>query len=289
MEHFLAGDTLEHCTHCIFPALRAVLEWHRYQGKLAKIGLATLGRKRRYTLSNWSTSFAERVGSTEYMDWYGQCEKVGGRFGIAGWVVAMMCLVKGFNPERELGFLALETNPPHIRIITEQHDPRFLGILAREAELLNLSVIQKSGSIERTLIIPDLPSVSSADLEVRLPHHTAFYVRVEIPLGYPPEAARDWQKKASELERELRKRLGYKVRKRFRSSSLVKMAEKLKISDNNWSRMDTYNAIDEVYPEDLREDAAQNYGLVDETKKRKSINWKRHYLRKRLLSQDGST
>ena len=108
----------------------------------------------------------------------------------------------------------------------------------------------------------------------RPPSRNAFSIRVEAPTDYPPEATAQLHSKAAKLGKELRKRLGYKVRERLRSSSLVDKAKELKVEEAPLGGGGTYDIMDEMYPdEDMKKDQAR----------RKTTGSRRHRTRQRLI------
>jgi hypothetical protein len=82
----------------------------------------------------------------------------------------------------------------------------------------------------------------------RPPRDSAFYTRVETPPNYPPEAAMQLQKNASQLRQELLRRLGYNVSKRLRSSPLVDKAKQLKANKRKLTEKESLEVIEELYP-----------------------------------------
>jgi hypothetical protein len=73
-------------------------EWKR----LRREGLAACGRKKRFTVDEWWASSTRRfTSSPSYMEWQEKCEAVGEKFGLAVWTVVGVCLISGYNPEKE--------------------------------------------------------------------------------------------------------------------------------------------------------------------------------------------
>ena len=103
--------------------------------------------------------------------------------------------------------------------------------------------------------------------------YRAFQVRIETPVGYPPDAARKLQRKASFLARELLVRLGYRVPKRLRTSSLTSLASRLEIGKTHLQRRHVYDIVDKVYGEG---------DLSDDQRRRGSVKVWRNRLRKHL-------
>lgn len=253
-------------------------EAFRQSGKLEKLqkeGLAACGRKKRFTGQEWATSpMCERYLSPRYMNWHHECEEVAQKYGLAVWTVVSACLVSGYQPDKS--GLVVESEWPKIRVITESTDPQFLARLAYEAQIRGLYVISRQGSVEtQQLFLNPVPIMC---IEPPLmpssmpPQSSAFYMRVETPIGYPPEAARKLHKTASQLAKEILIALGYPIPQRLRTSKLVVMADKLRVA-NSLSHGGAYDIVDDIYGEDLTNDQ----------KKRKLVASQRHRLRKRIM------
>ena len=255
--------------------------------KLRKEGLTILRLKKLYpSTDEWNSNFRERAYSQEYRAWRQKCEEVGKRFGLSDSVIVFACLLKGYNPQK-MPF-SMESKFPYIRIVTESTNSSFLANLAWEAQRFDLNVVHKRENTEIVLVVPGviqrredngalevvpaekLPSLTPSD---RPPFHAAFYIRVETPLEYPPELARELQKRASQVERELLRRLGYPARQRLRTSPLVGLAQDLKVG-KPLTAVDGYDIQDKLYGEDDRGHDQNN---------RKSINSRRHKLKNRLV------
>ena len=243
---------------------------------LRKRGLAVLKRKRLYTPEEWYRGFWERGASPQYLQWYEECKALADRFGLAPWVVAMLCLFKGYKPEKDLGLIVMEAVWPKIRVVTESADWHFLRSLAREAQRLGLFVVQRQGSFESTVIDSDYSQteVEPLPLSSKPPAYVAFRMRVEVPPDYPPEAASQLQKEASRLGRQLRRRLDYPTRERLRTSPLVSMVEELKMDTRPLPRRESYEIIDAVYKD---EDSARDQ------ERQRLIKSRRRKLKKRLV------
>ena len=113
----------------------------RLPGKLKSLrrrGLAILHRRKLFTNEEWWLSFSQRATSPEYLNWCKECEAVADEFGLVVWVVTMMCLLKGYHPERDIGIMVVERDWPRIRVATNSTNPLFLKSLSREARLLGL-------------------------------------------------------------------------------------------------------------------------------------------------------
>ncbi|MFC2039308.1 hypothetical protein ACFLST_00750 [Chloroflexota bacterium] len=194
--------------------------------------------------------------------------------------MTMACLLKGYRPEKDL--LVAEIEWPRVRLVTESTDTQFLARLSYEAQRLGLYVVQRQGSVETTCLYAD--PVHIADLEPpplppsRPPLQSVFKLRVETPIGYPPEAARELQKEVGRLAREILQRLGYSVPQRLRNSSLVSLADDLKAGQGPLPSGGIWDIIDELHP-DVSEFSEEHQ------RKRESIKSRRHKLRKRLVDR----
>jgi hypothetical protein len=98
-------------------------------------------------------------------------------------------------------------------------------------------------------------------------------MRVETPTGYPPEAANHLQKEAGRLAKELLMRLGYSIPQRLRTSSMVSMADKLRVADEHLAYGDVYPIMDKVY---------RDQDITRDRQRRNTIKTRRHRLKKRL-------
>ena len=226
-----------------------------------------------FTAEEWAQTFGERVSSQAYLEWHEECRALGERFGIAGWVVARLCLQKRYRPEQEP--YAIEAKVPRVRVISECSDPLFLEWLAYEAQRLGLFVVQRQGSFESTCIIPGYLEAPATPLPPsKPPLHSAFQIRVETPIGYPPEAARQLQKEAERLARELLRRLGYRVPERLRTSSLVSQGDRLQVGEEQLPSGALYDIVENLYPDG---------DLAKDQERRNLIKSRRHKLRERLI------
>jgi hypothetical protein len=242
--------------------------------KLRKEGLAACGRKKRFTSSEWAKSTHQRYSSARYMEWYQKCETVAQKFGLATGTVLCACLISGYRPER--GLFPVESKWPQIRVITESTDDQFLARLSYEAQLRGLCVISRQGGVDTTrLFLNPIPIMSMEPPPMPSsmpPMGNAFHMRVEPPVDYPPQAAKNLQKAANDLGKDILTALGYSISKRMRTSKLVAVADKLKVG-NTLVRGEAYDIVDDIYGE----------VLTDDRKRRKLVASRRHKLRKRLI------
>lgn len=245
--------------------------------KLKAKGLNILGRKKMFKLTEWTPSFNERISTPGYIVWCnGDCQQLGDRFGLASWVVTMTCLVRGYNPQKDR--LAIESDYPQIRVVTDNSDKVFVTKLAFEAQKLGLSVVYRHASNESVLILPGYVTDVPAPAE-KPSLYSAFQMRIEVPTGYPHDAARKLQGQATRLQRELLIRLGYDVPQRLRISSSTALAPELKIKEKRLAVGTTYNIIDKLYKDD---------DLSLDQQRRTVIKVKRHRLKKRLHQLENS-
>jgi len=250
----------------------------RLSGELKRLrpkGLASLGRKKMYTFQEWWDDFGRRATSPTYLKWYQECSTLAEIFELAPWVVSNLCLLKGYKPENDIGLMAVEADWPRVRLVTDSTDESFLKELSYKAQQLGIYVVQRRGQIENLLL--NLDPVESDDCS-KAPHKrpgigSKFFLRVETPVGYPPEAAAQLQREASQLAKELLRQMGYNIPKRLRPSQLIFMMEDLRIAKRRLPRGGSYDIVDSMYRDgDLQEDG----------KRRKLVSSRRYKLRKRL-------
>jgi hypothetical protein len=253
----------------------------RFSGKLQplqKKGLAALHRRKKYTAEEWTQSFHQRAASPEYLKWHEECQAVANEFGLAPWVVTMMCLIKYYKPEKDIGFLVMERYWPRARVVTESTNRQFLARLSNEAQQLGLYVIQKVHGVETALL--NLEPVADVTIPWKSGKEDVFTIDFQIPLGYPPEATEQLLKKSDGLARELARRMGQRVPQRLRSSKLVKMAKTLEADKGQLPRNKAYDIIDKVYRDKANTDGSP---LYEDQRRRKLTASRRHKVRKRLF------
>lgn len=234
-------------------------------------GLIILGRKKMFMPDEWTPSYSKRISTPGYIAWSNrECRELGERFGLASWVVTMYCLVKGYNPENDR--LAIGSGYPQIRVVTDNTDQMFITKLTYEAQKLGLLVIYRQASSETVLILPG--TITDVPAPAEKPSlYSTFQMRVEVPVGYPHDAARKLQSQATQLQRELLLRLGYTVPKRLRTSSLASIASDLKVEVNHLPSGAVYKIIDKLYGED---------DLSHDKPRRNAVKVKRLRLKNRL-------
>lgn len=237
---------------------------------LRATGLAILGRTKRYTPKEWAMTFHTRASSKEYREWQSECEAVGRRFGLAAWTIYLLCLVSGYDPEK-VDF-PIEVDWPNIKVVTDIDDPQFCARLAYEVQKKGLHLIQKTGLGDIPLVM--IPPVDPPPLPKEMPPaSSAFRLRVETPVGYPPEAAGHLEQLKSQLERELLSALGYSIKKRLRTSTSVTKAKALKVGKEKLPKRGLYEIVSENYRSGSKEKDKQRVKL---------IKVQRHRLKKRL-------
>jgi len=162
----------------------------KLSGKLEPLrvkGLAVLHRKNQYTNEEWWQSFHQRAKSPDFLKWYEECETIANEFDLAPWVVSMTCLLKGYKPEKDVGFMAMERNWPRVRMVTESTNMQYLRRLSYEAHQLGLYVVQRVHGVETTLL--NLDPITAISTPRKLNKDDIFTIVVETPVGYPSEAA----------------------------------------------------------------------------------------------------
>ena len=252
-------------------AFRASKDFRRLRRK----GLSIIGRTKVLTVLEYWKGWSQWLSLPQYREWRDECARLGERFGLAAWTVEAACLLRNYRPDRSS--LVAEIEWPRVRVVTEKGDPLFLQWLCYHAQSLGAYVVRRQGSFEATQLYLDcrIPPAVELPLSRLPPRHTAFYMRVETPPGFPPEARAGMEKQAAELERELFRKLGYsKVPERLRSSPLVKKAGKFRLSTEKLPQRELYEIAGEIDAE----------GSVEEDRKRiKTLKTQRHRVRKRLI------
>jgi hypothetical protein len=245
--------------------------------KLRKEGLAACGRKKQFTSLEWAKSpMRKRYLSSRYMEWYHKCETVAQKFELANWTVICACLISDYQPDKEP--FPVESKWPQIRVVTESTDTQFLARLTYEAQLRGLYVIAKHGSVETTqLFLNPIPimNIEPPTMPSSMPPlGNAFYMRIETPVGYPPQAAQELHQAAGQLAKDILIALGYSIPKRLRISRLVSKADDLRISQNRLPERGLYEIVADTFDEG---------SISEDEQRRKTVKTQRHRLRKRLI------
>lgn len=198
------------------------------------------------------------------------------KFGLAVWTVVSACLISGYQPDK--AGLVVESQWPQIRVITESTDTQFLARLAYEAQLRGLYVIARQGSVETTqLFLNPIPIINMEPPPIpsSMPSMgNAFYMRVETPVGYPPQAAGKLHKAASQLEKDILIALGYSIPKRLRTSRMVSKADDLRIAEDQLPRRGLYEIVADTFDES---------DITEDERRRRTVKTQRYRLRKRLV------
>ena len=149
--------------------------------------------------------------STEYPAFQRECGKTGTNLGLAPWTVEGMCLLEDYDSEEAAH--VVEARWPKIRVVTQTSNGKFLGWLLHRAWELGLEAVQKDGSLTTPMICFPYPQRPEEPLAPsrRPPLAAAFRAIMEIPPGYPPEAAAELARHGARLERELARQLGYEM------------------------------------------------------------------------------
>ena len=169
---------------------------------------------------------------------------------------------QGFEHLRSLYLQAIGAK---IRVVTESNDEEFVHWLVFLAKFVYLSVqwstskldfpqpqvVQKNSSqLTPVLFIPFVTRPEKDLVSDRLPPRaSAFRIQAEFPPNYPPDAAAELGKRTMGFERELARRLGYKVPKRMRSSSLATKTSSLRLNQQRLPRKGIYDLMDKTYGE----------------------------------------
>lgn len=247
----------------------------RISGELKRLrdkGLRALGKRRRLTsLEYWKLPLTG--GSPDYMAWDKECKKIAEHFGLAPWTVKMACLLRGYDPVKSP--FPIGVNWPSIRIVTKHEDPIFLKQLFYHARELGVpAYVQESGH-KTALIFLDYEFIPSTLPNLHKPSiHDVFTVELEFPPIFPPEARQQIGKNADDIKRELLERLGYKVPKRLRTTTLISKASRLRISKNRLAKRELYEIVANT----------SKYATEEEDKqRRKKVKSRRHFLKQRLI------
>jgi len=239
---------------------------------LRREGLRSLGRRKLLTPQEWNESFSLRSQNEDFLTFVERCRMVGEGFGLAAWTVEMACLVQGYQPEP--GAIQVEAKSASIRVITDTTNDLFLRWLLYEAHRLDIHVNIRKGNTELPVITVPFPAMPDQPLtkQLRPAPDRAFYIRVETPPLYPPEAAAELHRQAQQAARELLRRLGYRVRQRLRTTKAVAEAKKLRIAKKSLGHREAGDIAEDIYGE----------GAGTNSKLRRRVKDIRNKLRKRL-------
>lgn len=240
---------------------------------LREKGLAILGRESLLDPDEWAHRSHGLMNSKDYRRFEAECRDVGQMYGLAPWTIEWASLMKGYDPEEQLH--VLEAESPQVTVVTDAAQGLFLQWLLYEAGQMGVLVHRRFGSESMPLVVAANPERPATELDesTRPPLTTAFRVVVEIPLGFPPEAARAISGRATNAQAELARRLGYSIPKRLRSSSTIAEASTLRVGEDTLSSGDVYDMVDELYGDQ---------DLQDDQRLRNRAKNRRHLARKRL-------
>jgi hypothetical protein len=241
--------------------------------RLRRRGLAVIGKTRLLSTREYWQGWHGWLALPRYMIWCQACLAAGENFGLASWTVETMCLLRDYQPD-QYGLVA-EVRWPRVTVVSEVEDARFQQWLGYYSRQLELRAVFKEGPVERVLLwLEASPPPEELPASSLPPRQAAFWMRVEVPSLYPPEARAGLEREAAKLERVLLSMLGYTgIPRRLRSSPLVKKAGVLKAGTAKLPSRGLY----EMAARESRE------GTRDEDRQRvKTLKTQRHRVRKRL-------
>lgn len=248
------------------------LEAFRSSGELLRLrteGLKTLGREKLLTALEFKRLPVREVS---YLNWAGKCDEVAKRFGLSPWTVRMACLLEDYDPVNS--YFPIGAQWPSMRVITVNTNSCFLRHLSYHAWSFGVRVYKERAGLKSAIISSD-PEPPDHPLQAsdRPTRDEAFTIELRFPPNYPPEAAQNLSREACEFGRELLRRLGYRAAQRLRATKLLAQADELKMNKFPLRLGDTYNIIDEMWPDgDIGRDQ----------QRRKLVHSRRHGIRKRL-------
>jgi hypothetical protein len=247
-------------------------EAFRISGELQRLrteGLKVLGRETLLAALDFNRLPVREVA---YLKWARKCDEAAKRFGLAPWTVRMACLLEDYDPAKT--YFPVGAQWPSMKVITVNTNPSFLRHLSYHAWSFGVRVYTERDGLRNAIISshsepPDNPLRDSD----RPKRDEAFTIELRFPPNYPPEAAQNLSREACEIGRELLRRLGYHIPQRLRATKLLAQANTLKVGRFPLCSGETYNVIDELWPEGKLERDQQH---------RKLVHSRRHKLRKRL-------
>lgn len=263
--------------------------------RLREKGLAILKREDLVRPEEWWNRADGHMNSKEYREFEVECEELGAWFGLARWTVEWACLMQNYEPGGQMHIL--EAQWPQFLVVTEVDDDFFVRWLMyktweisqeieqstqKDVERLKypftLQVVHRNGSVSIPIVAVPLSECPSDALHPSHlpPRSTAFRLVIELPSGYPPEAAAEMARNAAQVERELARRLGYNVPQRVRNSPLTSKASKLRVGEESLDRGDIYDIVDDIYGEQ---------DLANDQKLRNRVKSQRHRVDKRFESR----
>ena len=242
--------------------------------RLRRQGLAALGRKKRLTFEDFDREFwGGKVETNAYRDYQRDCREVGARFGLAPWTVEWACVIKGYVPDQSL--YPAEARWPRVFVVTNVEEGPFLKWLVHEALQLGLTVSHQ-GDGESVVLLGGRPETPLEGSQLP-PLYSAFQMSVQIPPGYyPPEAAAELGRQATQQGKELATQLGYSIPQRIRNSPLVSQADEFQVSKDTLASGAVYDIVDAVYGEQ---------DFADSSKLRNRAKSARHRVKRRLADR----
>ena len=205
---------------------------------------------------------------------------VAARYGLAPETARLLCLVKGYRPEKDV--FRIEAPAPSVRILLgDEIDPVFRAWVLHEAWRLGLRVLQEIPGVGDVAVIaipfPPRPHEPLTDAH-RPPRPQAFRLRVDTPPFYPPEAAAEWHREGQRSSHELLRRLGYPVPERLRPSPAAGQAAKLRLDKDRLGRHEAGDIAEDLYGE-----GPDGEGWTDDAqRRRRRVSSQRYRLRQRL-------
>lgn len=100
---------------------------------------------------------------------------------------------------------------------------------------------------------------------------------VDLPSGIPPQASARLATKATRLEQDLARELGYDVPRRIRTSPLAGKASELRVGQERLGQGEIFNIVDDMYGEKSLEELAS-----EDQKLRNRVKSQRNRLKKRF-------
>jgi hypothetical protein len=140
-------------------------------------------------------------------------------------------------------------------------------------------VVQRNGSFETIYVYANPVPLGQTEQPLlaassKPPLQRAFHVRIEIPIGYPPKAARQLLASAQRIEREILISLGYSIPQRMRVSRLTSKADKLRVAKPKLKRRGLYEIVAAT---------SEHAGASEDERRRMTIKTQRHRARRRLV------
>lgn len=203
--------------------------------QLAEKGLRILGRDRKLIAEDfWSRWYRDAWKSPEFQQWLKELEHAANRAGVAGWIAELAALQEEFDPGR----FPLTPSWPDVRIVCYSEDPVFQTAFdchAREVAHeygLNLKICYASPAGLRIQVTPTYhetedPPVPSPD--TRPPVDQAVTVETVFPPLVSADDRTALTRHAARIQREVLRRLGYRITKRTQATTHETVADRSKM------------------------------------------------------------